>query len=184
MPRLSPEASLSPALAVFAVAAIAFLVSAPVAAPAWAQTAGETPQDETVLFTDDDQAMNAAIDASRRAFGAFIRIMRENPRARPMLKVVLDTPSGGRAHVWMQVTDIRGDEWIGLLANTGAPGDGYTAGDEHAAPFDRVSDWMIFAPPHDTGPIFGAYTLRVIIERNPGSVPADFQDRLQPLARE
>ncbi len=158
--------------ALAAAALLAALLAAP--SPGLAQKG-----DPTVSFSPEDREMNAAIDAARASFPTFIDLIGRHPDGEFFLKVAIAHPNG-REHIWMSLVDFQDGRFVGSIVNQGVEIP-YGPGDEYRASWEEITDWMVHVPPAGSGPIHGAYTLRVIERVQPGSLPSDFIARLQPL---
>ena len=105
--------------------------------------------------------------------------MNGHPDATVLLKVAIPS-AGGAEHMWMRLERLDARRVSGWLVNDGVDVP-YHYGDHYETAREQTSDWMVQCPPEDSGPIFGGYTLRVIVARDPSLVPPGFSERLQPL---
>ncbi len=118
----------------------------------------------TVYVDADDDAMIAAVAEARRAIPAFVELC---AKAAEGSVVGVKTFVVGR-HKWVRVLGFRenGDAF-GVFEETGPDLPGFRQGDKLTAPRASWTDWAIFAPPADAGPIYGGFTLREFARRHP-----------------
>ncbi len=143
----------------------------------------KTPKrpDKRVALAAGDAEMDAASDRARRAIPSFFALLDGDAEATGLVKIRFETPKGLTVHAWMTFEAREGEFFVGRLANSGGPGDGYAAGDRRRAKPDAVTDWMVIEAPRGSGAIHGAYTLRVLAKRAPGLVDQAYLARLKPL---
>lgn len=154
-----------------------------VATPAFAQKGGSSGGgqvgDRVEYFSDSDQAMNDAIAQARTTLPQFMAQLRRTPegqRGGLSLKVGLDTPEGGREHIWIDTLRYEGGTLVGNLANVPDRLPGMSVGSRVEIEQERISDWMILSPRG----IYGGYTMRVMIERMPPEEAVAYQRLLAP----
>lgn len=136
-------------------------------------------QNRTLAVDREDAEMSAAMAAARASMDVFAKVLSANAQSLPLVKVAIPHKTG-LEHMWMILTDISSEGVAGELRNDGVHVD-FHAGDSYWAGHDQVSDWMVLYPPYDAGPIYGAFTTRVALKRDPSSVPKGVAERLQPL---
>ncbi|WP_395644543.1 YegJ family protein [Terricaulis sp.] len=159
---------------------IFFLALSLIATPAFAQKdGGEGPQDRVQYFAPSDQAMNDAIAEAHTTLPQFMALLRRTPegqRGGLMLKVGLDTPDNGREHIWIDSLRYEGDTLVGNLANVPDALPGLRLGSRVEIEPERISDWMIQSPRG----IYGAYTMRVMIQTMSPAEAAQYRALLAP----
>lgn len=159
--------------------AAAFAFSLVVVCAGAPSVAGAQQEDAPVVFSDNDPEMNAAIAEARARFPIFVDLAGRHPDGMFFLKVAIPH-ANGHEHVWMALVDVTDEGFSGVIVNEVAYV-AYEPGDAYMAAPDQISDWMVQTPPAQSGPIYGGYTLRVIEQRRPGSLPPEFRARMQPL---
>ena len=122
----------------------------------------------------DDARVNAAMAKARKTLPRFVRSYRERKPGDYSLKYRLRT--GGRIeHIWVSGLQLKGDRFVGQLANTPVYTNRLRAGSQVTFGRDEVSDWMINAPEG----IYGAYTVRALVHKLPKAQADAFRARFR-----
>lgn len=90
-----------------------------------------------------------------------------------LVKVTL-TGGGETEHIWVEVTGMRNDSFLGRLANDPVV-PGYRAGDPVEVARDDIEDWMI-----NTGDArYGGYSVRAMLDDMPAEMAAELRRQLR-----
>lgn len=163
-------------LGVGAAAGLATLVAT---TPALAERTDADPA--IVDVGSDDEAMNTAMADAIRSIDAFVALVEANPNGCFLFKVEVQTGVPGNSEfIWMQVFEFFDDRIEGVMTNNGRDIP-YSFGDPYVADIAQLRDWSVHGAPCDTGPVYGNFTLRVLMARNPEMLDPAMKSRLQPL---
>ncbi len=121
--------------------------------------AAKSAPDPTIAVQDTDKAMNEAIAEAQATLPEWVDLYRKQPEG--YSNFVIKFPLEGVEHIWVTVTAIEGETFVGTLDN--APhAEGWSLGDEVRVPRSQISDWAYF---DDKGVAHGYRTLIVLFER-------------------
>lgn len=165
-----------------ATLACALLLGVSGAAPAEAESSYRDPSvsgADLMHFDDDDAEMNAAMLEARATLDVFVALVEAHPEAYPLIKVRLALPEGGDIYKWMLMADWGGGAPHGVFV-ADSPSLGVSAGDEYHARSDEIADWAVILPPLESGPIYGDFTTRVMIGREPNGRNQSLSKRHRP----
>lgn len=133
-----------------------------------------------ITFSSQDVEMNAAMARARQTLHVFLALIEEQPESAAFLKIALELPDDGVVYKWIEM-----DDWGGGAPNgrfmAATPALGIARGDPFTATLDQIVDWSVIAPPFDSGPIFGDFTTRVMMARDPDNPSSALASRHQPL---
>jgi uncharacterized protein YegJ (DUF2314 family) len=115
---------------------------------------------QVIDFRSSDREMNHAIAEARRTLPDFVALYRAGRGERHAVKVAIPYDRG-REHVWMNLTAIEGDVFIGKIANDPVHLGTMNRGDSYRAGSAMVSDWNY----RSGGQMHGSYTTRVAIKK-------------------
>lgn len=116
----------------------------------------ELEPDPVIAVEDTDAAMNAAIAEAQATLPQWIALYRDPPEG--YFNFAIKFPLEGVEHIWVAVSAIEGDTFVGRLAN--APhAEGWSYGDSVRVPRSQVSDWAYW---DDKGVAHGYRTVRVL----------------------
>lgn len=132
---------------------------------------------QVVDFRSSDREMNRAIAQARKALPDFVALYRAGKGERHAVKVAIPYPGGGREHIWMNLTAIEGDVFVGRIANDPVHLNGLSNGDAYRAPQAMVSDWNYMSG----GMMHGSYTTRVALKKLPPEEVRRLGLKLAPL---
>lgn len=116
---------------------------------------------QVVDFRSSDREMNHAIAEARKTLPDFIALYRSGTGERHAVKVAIPYDGNAREHIWMDLTAIEGDVFVGRIANDPVYIDGLSNGDAYRAPSAMVSDWNY----RSGGLMHGSYTTRVAMKK-------------------
>lgn len=136
-------------------------------------------QDHVQYYGDSDERMNSAIANARAQLPRFFEVFDGAPAASReafALKVGLDTPNGGREHIWVGSLRRERGQLVGELADVPENLPGMQLGSRLVIEPDRISDWMIHTPQG----IYGGYTMRVMIDDLPEAEARQYRELLAP----
>ncbi|QDU54342.1 YegJ family protein [Aeoliella mucimassa] len=123
----------------------------------------QEPDDPVIDVAEDDVDMNAAIDKARATVDKFIEALNQPESERDFSVKLLITDGDAHEHMWLTPVRLEGTTFIGVLNNKPGLVSNVEFGDELKVEKDQISDWMIV----DGKKIWGAYTLRVLMEKLP-----------------
>ncbi|MGX1788714.1 DUF2314 domain-containing protein [Bosea sp. NPDC055332] len=115
---------------------------------------------QVVDFRSSDREMNRAIAEARKTLPDFLALYRGGKGERHAVKVAIPYDRG-REHIWMNLTAVEGDVFIGRIANDPVHLDNLNRGDSYRAGSAMVSDWNYMSG----GQMHGSYTTRVAIKK-------------------
>jgi len=118
--------------------------------------------DNVVAYTTANEALAAARTKARDTLPRFASLMKSGMKATFTVKFPL-TQNGRTEHIWLQVTDMKDDAFIGLLANKPVNGTKYQIGQPMTVASHDVEDWMV----RTSDAIYGGYTARYQIKDLP-----------------
>ena len=111
----------------------------------------------------DDQVMIAAIEKAKTSLGAFWeRYSRKAADEKDYsVKLAIPISNGRHEHIWALVNSKSGDQVTATI--TSEPRDATTVkkGERVTVPVSTISDWLYWR----NGKLYGAYTLRAVLER-------------------
>jgi uncharacterized protein YegJ (DUF2314 family) len=118
-------------------------------------------KDQTVMFSADDPAMNAAIQQAKATFGQFLQIFfKRSPNQTAFLIKAFFVSNGQSEHIWVADLVFTGDSSHGVLANEPTlPGMKFKQ--EVKFHPSQITDWMDI----EDGYLVGGYTTRLIRDR-------------------
>jgi uncharacterized protein YegJ (DUF2314 family) len=131
------------------------------ASPAAAQQKPLAP-DPVVEFSEEDAAMNGAIEEARRTYPQFLADFAAAPAHQTqnyMVKVGLPADGGGQEHIWVDNLRRENGRLVGALANEPVYLPGMHLGSRVEIDDTLVSDWAIITAQG----MYGSYTTRVML---------------------
>lgn len=131
---------------------------------------------QVVDFRSSDREMNNAIAEARKTLPDFIALYRAGKGERHAVKVAIPYDRG-REHVWMNLTAIEGDVFVGQIANVPVHLEKLSRGDSYRAASAMVSDWNYMSD----GQMHGSYTTRVAIKKLTPTQVRELGFKLAPL---
>lgn len=146
---------------------LGLLGAALIAAPAAAQV---------IDFRSSDREMNRAIEQARKTLPDFVALYRAGTGERHAVKVAIPYDRG-REHIWMNLTAVEGDVFIGRIANDPVHLDNLNRGDSYRTGSAMVSDWNYMS----AGRMHGSYTTRVAIKKLSPTQVRELGLKLAPL---
>lgn len=135
-------------------------------------------QAQVVQFQSSDAEMNRAIAAARKTLPDFVALYRAGKGERHSVKVAIPHDEG-REHIWMRLTGMDGETFVGTISNRPVHIDGLGVGDRYRAGPDMISDWLY----HADGRMHGSYTTRVALKRLSPQQVRELGLNLAPLPR-
>lgn len=99
---------------------------------------------------------------------------------RYLIKVAVPTAQGGAEHKWLDAARIDAEDVIGVVISDSVLTPEIRARSVYTAERDAVSDWMIVQGVGPDAPIFGGYTLRVMLLSVPEKEAERWRARLMP----
>lgn len=115
----------------------------------------------------DDEAMNAAIAKAKETFHHFEANWMRADVDGCGIKLAMKTDTDGVEHIWFTPLEIEGDQITASCANDPESIPGLRFGDVRVVDRGNISDWMIM----EREKCYGGYTIRVLAEQDPASVP-------------
>ena len=131
---------------------------------------------QVVDFRSSDREMNRAIEQARKTLPDFVALYRSGEGERHAVKVAIPYDRG-REHIWMNLTAVEGDVFIGRIANDPVHLDNLKRGDSYRAGGTMVSDWNYMS----SGQMYGSYTTRVAIKKLTPTQVRELGLKLAPL---
>jgi uncharacterized protein YegJ (DUF2314 family) len=118
--------------------------------------------------------MNAAIEQAKATLNLFFENYKAMENVGYSLKFGIGTSDGDIEHIWFNPIEVDGDKIKAQCANVPKDIPDLKVGDVRDLNRDQITDWMIVSG----NKCYGGYTIRVLAERDPKSVPpfqyADF----------
>ncbi len=131
---------------------------------------------QVIDFRSSDREMNRAIAEARKTLPDFVALYRAGTGERHAVKVAIPYDRG-REHIWMNLTAVEGDVFIGKIANDPVHLDNLNRGDSYRAGSAMVSDWNYMSG----GQMHGSYTTRVAIKKLTPTQVRELGLKLAPL---
>lgn len=131
---------------------------------------------QVVDFRSSDREMNHAIAQARKTLPDFVALYRSGKGERHAVKVAIPYDRG-REHIWMNLTTIEGDVFVGRIANDPLHLDKLNKGESYRAGSAMVSDWNYMSG----GQMYGSYTTRVAIKKLTPTQVRELGLKLAPL---
>lgn len=131
---------------------------------------------QVVDFRSSDREMNRAIAEARKTLPDFVALYRSGKGERHAVKVAIPYDRG-REHVWMNLTAVEGDVFVGQIANVPVHLEKLSRGDSYRAGSAMVSDWNYMSD----GQMHGSYTTRVAIKKLTPTQVRELGLKLAPL---
>ncbi|AZO77379.1 hypothetical protein BLM15_06980 [Bosea sp. Tri-49] len=131
---------------------------------------------QVVDFRSSDREMNRAIEQARNTLPDFVALYRSGKGERHAVKVAIPYDRG-REHIWMNLTAVEGDVFVGKIANDPVHLDNLNRGDGYRAGSAMVSDWNYMSG----GQMYGSYTTRVAIKKLTPTQVRELGLKLAPL---
>ncbi|MBX3567303.1 MAG: DUF2314 domain-containing protein [Rhizobiaceae bacterium] len=147
----------------------------PDAAPGASPTAPRAIKENVVAYHTGDAKMNAAKQTGRSTLPRFRELIAAGTPGTYTVKFPL-TQNGATEHIWLQLTDYRDGQFVGLLANKPVNGTKYAMGDEMTVAEADIEDWMI----RSDDAIYGGYTARAALK----DLPKEQADKYRALFRD
>lgn len=131
---------------------------------------------QVIDFRSSDREMNRAIEQARKTLPDFVALYRAGTGERHSVKVAIPYDRG-REHIWMNLTAVEGDVFVGRIANDPVNLDNLNRGDSYRAGSAMVSDWSYMSG----GQMYGSYTTRVAIKKLTPTQVKELGLKLAPL---
>lgn len=131
---------------------------------------------QVIDFRSSDPEMNRAIAEARKTLPDFVALYRAATGERHSVKVAIPYDRG-REHIWMNLTAVEGDVFVGRIANDPVHLDNLNRGDSYRAGSAMVSDWSYMSG----GQMYGSYTTRVAIKKLTPTQVKELGLKLAPL---
>ena len=131
---------------------------------------------QVIDFRSSDREMNSAIAEARKTLPDFVALYRAGTGERHAVKVAIPYDRG-REHIWMNLTAVEGDVFIGRIANAPVHLDNLNRGDSYRTGSAMVSDWNYMSG----GQMHGSYTTRVAIKKLSPTQVRELGLKLAPL---
>jgi uncharacterized protein YegJ (DUF2314 family) len=131
---------------------------------------------QVIDFRSSDREMKRAIDEARKSLPDFVALYRSGKGERHAVKVAIPYDRG-REHIWMNLTAVEGDVFVGRIANDPVHLDKLNKGDSYRAGSAMVSDWNYMSG----GQMYGSYTTRVAIKKLTPTQVRELGLKLAPL---
>jgi len=131
---------------------------------------------QVIDFRSSDREMNRAIAEARKTLPDFVALYRAGTGERHAVKVAIPYDRG-REHIWMNLTAVEGDVFVGRIANDPVHLDSLHRGDSYRTGSAMVSDWNYMSG----GQMYGSYTTRVAIKKLTPTQVRDLGLKLAPL---
>ncbi len=131
---------------------------------------------QVIDFRSSDREMNRAIAEARKTLPDFVALYRAGTGERHSVKVAIPYDRG-REHIWMNLTAVEGDVFVGRIANDPVHLDNLNRGDSYRAGSAMVSDWSYMSG----GQMYGSYTTRVAIKKLTPTQVRELGLKLAPL---
>ncbi len=131
---------------------------------------------QVIDFRSSDPEMNRAIAQARKTLPEFVALYRAGKGERHAVKVAIPYDRG-REHIWMNLTAVEGDVFIGKIANDPVHLGNLNRGDSYRAGSAMVSDWNYMSD----GQMHGSYTTRVAIKKLTPTQVRELGLKLAPL---
>lgn len=117
--------------------------------------------------------MNSAIAKAKETFPNFEKRWKRDARREFSIKFAMNTNSDRIEHIWFTPVSMSRDRITARCANDPKNIPNLKYGDVRILDRSAISDWMIM----EDRKCYGGYTLRVLAERDPTSVPPlEFRD--------
>ena len=114
--------------------------------------------DNVVAVATGDDAMAGAVEKARETLPRFYELMDAKTLGDYTVKYPLEE-NGFTENIWVLLTDVTDDEFIGLLSNEPVQIESKKMGDKVRFAKADVKDWMI----KNDKEIYGGYTMRVLL---------------------
>lgn len=123
------------------------------------------PSQGVVGVASDDAEMNAAIARARSSVSRFTAAFASEDPGLSFFSVKKPYAqrSGGKEHIWIDVTEIVGDTIRGTIADDPVDIAGMRFGDAVELTADEITDWMYVNAARE---VVGGYTIRVLVHRS------------------
>lgn len=112
--------------------------------------------------------MKAAISTAKETFHQFEENWKRADVDSYSIKLAMKTDADGLEHIWFTPLKIEGDQITASCANDPENIPGLRFGDVRVVDRADISDWLIM----EREKCYGGYTIRVLAEQDPASVPA------------
>ena len=122
--------------------------------------------------SDDDAAMNAAIEMAKTTSNVFLKAFHEQkPGTKGFyVKKPYRTPLGGFEHMWIEITSENAGVLNGTVANEAEETREVKIGQKVALKINEISDWKYI----DGKKLIGGYTIRNFYDKMNTQEKADF----------
>ena len=123
------------------------------------------PSQGVVGVASDDAEMNAAITRARSSVSRFTAAFASKDPGLSFFSVKKPYAqrSGGKEHIWIDVTEIAGDTIRGTIADDPLDIAGMRFGDAVELTVEEITDWMYVNAARE---VVGGYTIRVLVHRS------------------
>ena len=167
------------ASALTAVCILASFILTSGAGPALAQEAVD--DSDVMTFKDGHAAMSAAIDRARETLGRLFELGEAGAPCLYQIKapVPVNVENRAREHIWVNLTGVDGDDFVGTLANEPKDIPDKKFGDPISWPIAEISDWAVTCSEGDGVVMYGGYTSRVLKEAMSAEDQARYFDGLE-----
>jgi uncharacterized protein YegJ (DUF2314 family) len=131
-------------------------------------------EDNVVAVKTDDQVMAEAVAKARETLPRFYELMKAKTLGDYTVKYPLEE-GGFTENIWVLLTDVTDDEFVGLLSNEPVQIESKKMGDQVRFAKADVKDWMI----KNDKEIYGGYTMRVLLDKLPEDQSAALKTMLR-----
>jgi uncharacterized protein YegJ (DUF2314 family) len=129
-------------------------------------------EDPVVYFDEDDAMMNKAIDTARERLPVFLNALEEGAGEFFIKAPVADGDTV--EHIWLVDIRVSGSDFVGMIDNDPVDVTNVKLGESYRLAQTEISDWMV----RRNGRIYGAYTLRVMLDGLPEGEAEPMRSRL------
>lgn len=136
----------------------------------------KTVTNNVVAYTTQNEEIAKSRRLAAESLSKFDARFRANKPGTYSVKFPL-TQNGETEHIWLQVSEISSNHYVGRLANAPVNGKKYKRGQHMTVPRDHVEDWMIM----HSGLIYGGYSARYMIKDLPADQRALYEDKFRDL---
>lgn len=130
--------------------------------------------DNVVAVPTGDSAMAGAVAKANATLPRFYELMSAKTLGDYLVKYPLEE-NGLVENIWVQLTDMNDNEFIGLLSNDPVQVKSKKMGDQVRFSKADLKDWMI----KNDKEIYGGYTMRILLDKLPEDQSAALQSMLR-----
>jgi uncharacterized protein YegJ (DUF2314 family) len=131
---------------------------------------------QTIRYTHDDAAMNAAVEKAKQTFPLFVEALKSGSATDFQVKVFVSCP-GGREHIWLHHVRMSGDRFVGRFARNAECRDDVRKGAGVLFDPKDITDWGF----ERDGKLHGSFTTRAMLKDMPADRADGFRKIIAPL---